>query len=263
MKIIRKIFLVLSILYVIVCLSACFLQEKLLFFPEKLQADYKFQFDYPFEERNLACPTGDTLNELVFKTDSSKGMVLYFHGNAGSLRTWGSVAGRFLKNKYDVTVIDYQKYGKSRGKFSEKNFFDDAQAVFNDVKNNYKESNIVVYGRSLGTGIAAYIASENKPGKLVLEAPYYSLKDVAHHIYPFLPTFILKYPFRTDLFIQKVKCPIYIFHGTDDEVIYYDSSLKLKKYFSSDDTLFTIAGGHHNDLSKFDSYNFNLNKILE
>jgi fermentation-respiration switch protein FrsA (DUF1100 family) len=73
----------------------------------------------------------------------------------------------------------------------------------------------------------------------------------------------LKYPFRTDLFIQKVKCPIYVFHGTDDEVIYYESSVKLKKNFSQNDTLFTISGGHHNDLSKFEAYNSNLNKILE
>ena len=262
-KIFRRVLIALAILYFILCMSACFLQEKLLFFPEKLSADYKFQFDYPFEERNLGCTTGDTLNELFFKTDSAKGTVVYFHGNAGSLRTWGTVAERFLRNKYDVLIIDDANYGKSKGHFSEKNFFSDAQAVFDDVKKNTDESKIIVYGRSLGTGIATYVASENHPQKLILESPYYSVKDVAHHTYPFLPTFILKYPFRTDIYIQKVQCPIYIFHGTDDEVVYYDSSIKLKNYFKSSDTLFTIQGGHHNDLNKFEAYKTNLNKILE
>ena len=243
-------------------LSACFLQEKLLFFPEKLPSDFKFQFAHSFEEKYIACPSGDTLSALLFNAHSAKGTVIYFHGNAGSLRTWGSVAERFLKENYSIIIIDYPRYGKSRGKLSEENLFSDAQAVLNEVKKQTDESHIVVYGRSLGTGIAAHLASENHPQKLILESPYYSLKDVAHHVYPFLPTFILRYPIRTDLFLPNVKCPVYVFHGTDDEVIYYESSLKLQKLFKTSDTLFTIPGAHHNDLNNFDGYKSNLRYIL-
>src|SRR5580765_4625113 len=100
-RIIRRIVIIFVLLYVAVCVSAYFLQEKLLFFPEKLTDDFKFQFGYPFIERNIPSSSGDTINELIFQSDTSKGLVIYFHGNAGSLRTWGTVAERFLKNKYD------------------------------------------------------------------------------------------------------------------------------------------------------------------
>jgi pimeloyl-ACP methyl ester carboxylesterase len=234
-----------------------------MFYPEKLPDNFMFQFDEPHSEINLKSSTGNTINCLLFKADNSRGIILYFHGNAGSLRTWGNVAADFLPLQYDLCIIDYPGYGKSKGEISETNLFQDAQSVYNEIKDHYSEQDIIIYGRSIGTGIAAHLASENNPKELILESPYFSMKDFAHRLYPYLPVFLLRYSLRTDLYLPKIKCHVYIFHGTEDEVLYYGSSLKLQKLFKKEDKLFTIEGGHHNDLSQFSMYHVALKEILK
>ncbi|HKR07011.1 MAG TPA: alpha/beta hydrolase, partial [Bacteroidia bacterium] len=207
--------------------------------------------------------SGNTINCLLFKANNSKGIILYFHGNAGSLRSWGSVAADFIPLQYDICIADYPGYGKSMGKLSEAHLFTDAQAVYDEMKKRYNEPGVIIYGRSIGTGIAAHLASENNPRKLILESPYFSMKDFSHRLYPFLPSFLLRYSFRTDLFLKEIKCPVFIFHGKKDEVVSYESSLRLKKLFKEKDRLFTIEEGHHNDLIQFPMYHLPLKEILQ
>ncbi|MFC2133437.1 alpha/beta hydrolase [Bacteroidota bacterium] len=233
-----------------------------MFYPEQLPENYKYNFTTEFDELNFDLEDGSRINALLFKSDSPKGLIIYFHGNAGSLRGWGSVASEFTVLNYDLLIYDYPGFGKSRGELSEKGLFRDAQFLYDEFKTKYAHNSIILYGRSMGTGIAAYIASQNNPALLILETPYYSGRDLAHKLYPWLPTFLTKFPFRTDLFLPNVKCPVYIFHGTEDEVVYYGSSLKLRKLFKEGDTLFTIEGGHHNDLNSFTEYHQWLTRIL-
>ncbi len=83
---------------------------------------------------------------------------------------------------------------------------------------------IVILGYSMGTGTAARLAADNHPRQLILQAPYFSMKDMARYYYPMLPSFLLKYTFPTYRNIQRVTVPVTIFHGDNDEVIYYGSS---------------------------------------
>jgi pimeloyl-ACP methyl ester carboxylesterase len=262
-RFLKRTFFVLLILYSGICVCVYFFQEKLIFFTQKLSPDFVFRFDKTFKELNIKSETGNVLNCLLFQSDTSKGLVIYFHGNAGSLESWGTVHENFLPLHYDVLIVDYAGYGKSTGTLSEDNLFKDAQAVYSLVKENCAEGKIIIYGRSIGTGIAANLASENHPQQLILESPYISMKDISHFHYPFLPTFILRYPLRTDLFLPKVKCPVTLIHGTDDEVIYFESSLELKKNFKPGDTLYTINRGHHNDLKEFEEYHKALSETLK
>jgi pimeloyl-ACP methyl ester carboxylesterase len=92
-------------------------------------------------------------------------LIFYLHGNAGSLNTWGEVAKRYTELKYDVFMLDYRGYGKSEGSIhSQKQFHEDIQMAYDEMKKTYKESNIVVLGYSIGTGPAAKLASLNHPG---------------------------------------------------------------------------------------------------
>src|ERR1035437_9292247 len=113
----------------------------------------------------------------------------------------------------------------------------------------YSENKIIVLGYSIGTGLAAYLASTNNPKLLILQAPYLSLTDMMQHTFPVIPTFMLKYKFETDKYIKDCKMPIVIFHGDCDEVIYYGSSLKLKEQFKRQDTLITLIGQRHNGMT--------------
>ena len=250
-------------IYLIVSILMYAFQEKVMFFPEKLTAEYQYQYENEFEEINFKINEKATINALLFKAVRSKGIVYYLHGNAGSLKNWGIVAGQFVEMGYDVLIMDYRGYGKSTGKISERALFSDAQHIYNYIKKKYNENQIIVYGRSIGTGIAAFIASENEPEKLILESPYFSMADLAKNTFPLIPSFLIRYPLRTYEYIKSTTCPVYIFHGTNDEFIPYKSSLKLKELFKKGDELFLIQGGHHNDLDCFDEYHNNLREILE
>jgi len=250
------------ILLLLLLLGAC-VQEKLLFYPEKLPADHVYNFPGDFEEVNFETAKRVKINGIHFKAKNSNGIVLYFHGNAGALDSWGNVAPMFLQSSYDLLIIDYRGFGKSTGKISEKGLHHDAQSIYDKLKEKFSEDKIIIYGRSIGTGIAAHLAANNDPKKLILETPYYNLKDLVKNLYPAAPAFILRYKLKTNEYLPKVKCPVHLFHGTDDEVIYYESSTKLQQYFKPGDTLITIKGGRHNNLSQFDEFKNGLKETLE
>ena len=265
MKIIWKIAGILLLLYVTVCILVYFIQEHLLFFPKKLPANYTFHFQPPFEERQIRMNDGTLLHGLLFKGDTTKGLVFYLHGNAGALDTWGEVAATYTRLHYDVFIFDYRGFGKSGGRISSQaQFYEDAQTVYDNLKKVYPENKITILGYSIGTGTAAKLAAVNHPQRLILQAPYYSMTDMAKHQYPFLPSFLLKYPFPTYQYVQATTAPITIFHGDRDEVIYYESSaVKLKACLKPTDTLITLHGQGHNGMSANEDYLVALKRILE
>ena len=258
-----KIFKVLSILFVAVCGLLFLFQEKIIFLPQKLDKDYQFSFDQRFEEIHIKTNDQKILHGLLFKSDSSKGLVFYLHGNAGSLRTWGKVAKTYTDLHYDVFLLDYRGYGKSEGSIdSQEQVFTDIQTAYDQMLKEYDEKETIVLGYSIGTGLAAKLASTNHPKMLILLSPYYSLTDIMRHRYPIIPTFILRYKFETSRFIKDCKMPVVIFHGNKDEVIYYGSSLKLKKLFKDKDTLITLNGQRHNGMTNNLDYRIQLQKVL-
>lgn len=254
-KFLIKSFKVLCFLYVLVCILLFFFQEKLIFFPEKLDEKYPFSFSGRFEEINTRLEDGVLLNGLLFHADSSKGLIFYLHGNAGSLKSWGSVSSIYNAIGYDVFMPDYRGYGKSQGSISsEEQVFNDIQQVYEQMKKRYPENRIIILGYSIGTGPAAKLASANNSRLLILQAPYYNLSDMMRHTFPFVPTFLLKYKFQNDVHLKNCSMPVIIYHGNADEVIYYGSSLKLKEHFKPTDTLITLPGQGHNNIHNNPEY---------
>ncbi len=252
-------------LYLALCGLLYFFQEKVLFFPQKLDANYQFEFGKEkFEELFIKSTDGKLLNGLLFKSDKTKGLVFYLHGNAGSLSKWGKVAKTYTNLNYDIFILDYRSYGKSEGSIkSQEQLFKDNQIVYNQLKKRYDEKNIIIIGYSIGTGMAAKLASENKPKYLILEAPYYSLTDVMQYRFPFIPAFILRYKLATNEYLKNCKMPITVFHGNIDKIIYYGSSLKLKEEFKSKIKLITLDKQGHNGITDNPEYKKELKKILK
>lgn len=241
-----------------------FLQEKLIFLPSKLPANYSFSFDEPFEEFYLTTDDGAKLNALHFKRKDPNGVILYFHGNAGDLARWGEVAQYFVQFNYDVVVMDYRTYGKSTGNLSEFALLSDAQLFYQYAASHYKEEEIIVYGRSLGTAMASYLVSKHTPSLLILETPFYSLLDVAQDRFPILPlNYLLKYQFKSYQYLKTAKCPIVILHGDQDGVVPIQSSEKLFHSLKGKDVKYiSIEGGEHNNLSAFQSYRDAIDSLL-
>lgn len=212
--------------------------------------NFKFNFDQKFEEISIKMKDDKILNGLLFKSGTVKGLIFYLHGNAGSLNSWGDLAKTYTDLNYDVFILDYRGYGKSQGSISSQDqLFQDVQNAYNKMKERYNEDKIIVLGYSIGTGPATKVASMNQPKLLILQAPYYSLIDIMKHTYPIIPTFILKYKFETCKYIKDCKMPIVMFHGNQDEVIYYNSSIKLKQMIKKTDMLITLNGQGHNGIT--------------
>ncbi|NRB83716.1 MAG: alpha/beta fold hydrolase [Winogradskyella sp.] len=252
-------------IYIGISIALYYLQDYMLFKPEKLPED--FQFDYKNQETkeyNLETRDGAIINGLrFFPKGGSKGVVLYLKGNSKSIKGWGKFAVDFTRHGYNVLMIDYRGFGKSTGKRSQKAIKRDLQLVYNKIKEHTIEDRIVLYGRSLGSGFAAKLASLNNPKMLILDAPYYSLTRVTARYAPFMPlSLLLKYPLPTYKWLKYVQCPIHIIHGTDDKLIPYKTSVKLSQIKPKLTKLYTVIGGGHKNLNNFESYHKMLDDIL-
>lgn len=253
MKRLKKIGIVLAILYAILVILAYKFQERLIFFPSKMPMNHTYDFCQNFEEFNLKAEDGAVLNAVHIKQDSAKGVVLYFHGNSGNISHLIHVANLISRKGYDAIMVDYRTYGKSVGEMSEEAIKQDAQLFYNHTLTKYDEDDIILYGRSFGTGVAAGLAATNSPKKLILESPFYNAVDLGKHRFPIFPiNWLSNYRFPSNEYIKEVKCPIYVFHGTEDFVIpisqakqLYDEILVVEKKF------YEIEGAGHNYLQDF------------
>jgi uncharacterized protein len=240
-----------------------FLQDKFIFKPEKLRADFKFKYDAPFKELFFEPEKGVRINGLHFFREKPKGLILYFHGNTRSIKGWAKYARDFYRYDYDVVLIDYRGFGKSTGKRSEKDMLADTQFVYTDLLRQYPEHHMIVYGRSIGSGFAAKLASDNKPRYLILDAPYYNFTKVVERFLPILPVrYVLRYQLRTDKWIRHINCHAYIIHGTKDWLIPIRHSERLQEINPRKITLIRIHGGGHNNLPSFHEYHNFVRDIL-
>ena len=248
-------------LYMLVCLILFFIQEKLIFFPEKLPHNYLFSFDGKFEEIYLPIDKGQ-LHAILFKTkQEKKGVIMYLHGNAGSLRSWGQAAATYNDLGYDVLMPDYRGYGKSDGRIrNEKQLFRDMQLCLDHLTNNYER--IVILGYSIGTGPASYLAANNPVDLLILQAPFISLQDLRRRYFPIFPGFLLRYDMDNKSWLKEADVPIIIFHGEADTVIPFDSSLKLKESLKQVKKFIPIPGQGHNGMTFHPIYIKNIKRIL-
>ena len=250
-KILIKLLIALPILLIFAWLKLDYILERILFQPTILAKNHVFTFNRPFEEINLQPEKGVQINALYFKINNPKGIILYFHGNRDNLQRWGKIAsdvGSYFH--YDVFVMDYRGYGKSVGKRDEEALNRDALFCYNYIKTNYEPKEIIVYGRSLGTGIASCLAAEIKADKLILETPYHSVNDLVKNYFSlFSIEHKLAYKLPSYQYLQDVDCPILIVHGTADEIVPYGSGKKLyESLVNKNVTFYTIPNGKHNNL---------------
>lgn len=250
--------------YVLLMVIAYFIQEKFIFKPEKLAADFEFKYDAPFKEVSFNPEPGVTISGIHFNVKKPHGLIIYFHGNTRSIKGWGKYARDFFRFGYDVLLVDYRGFGKSIGKRSEVAMLRDMQFVYDQLCLQFPEDHILVYGRSMGSGFASKLAADNHPRYLILDAPYYSFRKVVERFLPFLPIrFVLRFHLRTDQWIKEVKCHTYIIHGTKDWLIPIRHSERLQAINPRRITLIRIHGGGHNNLPTYPEYHNFIRDILK
>jgi hypothetical protein len=250
--------------YLLANLFLYFWQDQFLFKPEKLPLDFEFKYpNLSFKEYNIEMAPGVNVNAIHFQIEQPKGVIYYLKGNSKSIKGWGKFAIDFTRQGFDVVMVDYRGFGKSTGSRTEEGIKNDLQVVYDNIKKQVDEKYIILYGRSLGSGFAAKLASLNNPRMLVLESPFYSLTSVAKRFVPFMPmSLIMRFPIRTYKYLQYVNCPIKILHGTNDKIIPFSSDVKLSKIKPENTRLYPVIGARHNNMHTFEEYHRMMEEIL-
>ena len=234
-----------------------FSQEKLLFAPTVLPSGKPLAMATDVHEVMIDVP-GARLSALHLRLPDPKGVVFFLHGNGGSLESWFVNPEYYRRANFDLFMIDYRGYGKSTGRIeSEQQLHADVRAAWATVAPRYAGRKLVVYGRSLGSGLAASLAAElsgrQPPDLTVLVSPYRSMAALAAEHYHWVPQWLLRYPMRTDDLVARIRGPLLLIHGERDPLIAPSHSRALQA-LASHATLAIIAQAAHNDLQEFDDY---------
>jgi hypothetical protein len=204
------------------------------------------------------------INIIQFQTKAPvKGVVLYFHGNKKNIGRYGEYAADFTQHGYELWMIDYPGFGKSTGMFTEKKLYDDALIFYKLARARFSPDSIIVYGRSLGTGIATRLASVRDCRYLLLETPYYSVPSLFASYLPVYPmSRMIHYKFPTHQFLKDVTAPVVIFHGKKDWTTPYRNAARLKPLLKPKDQFILIEKGEHNNLREFPVYREKIDSIF-
>jgi alpha-beta hydrolase superfamily lysophospholipase len=256
---------IILLIYSVLGISFFYLQEKIIFHPVSITDGIPYRFNQPFKEINLDIDEATHFNIISFTVPDSvrKGLVLYFHGNRENINRYAKFAKNFTNNGWEVWMVDYPKFGKSTGDLTESNLYEEAIQVYKLARVNYQPNQIIIYGKSIGTGIAAQLASIRDCKELILETPYKSMVSLVRHYTWILPVeTLLHFKLPTDKYLTKVTAPITIFHGTKDGLIPFKNAKELTASFKATDQFITIEGGTHHNLNDFPLMQEKLKRIL-
>lgn len=259
-------FKIFSVVYVAGGAALYFLQDYILFHPVSLKKSHRYNFSEPHREISIPINSKDTLNLVDFSASGpvTRGVVLYFHGNKKNIGWYHKYIPFFTRHGYNVLMIDYPGYGKSTGKLTEQKLYDWALQVYKLAIKRFPADSIIIYGKSMGTGIAAQLASARDCKRLILETPYYDFPAVISHYLPVYPVrWMLHYQLPTWQYLQQVSAPVSIFHGTKDRVVVHKNSRRLKPFLKENDEIITIKGGSHNNLFSYPITILKLDSLLQ
>jgi pimeloyl-ACP methyl ester carboxylesterase len=245
-----------------------FRQESLLFFPAPLAADHRLANAPDVHELAIDVP-GAKLSVLHLRLAQPRGMLFFLHGNAGNLASWFDESDAELCRQagFDLVMMDYRGYGKSTGHIeNEAQLRADVRAVWDQVAPRYADKPVVLYGRSLGTALAAdlgaRLSAEGRPPELtVLVSPYTSMRALGAEFYPWVPSSLLRYPLDTATHLLGVRGPILLLHGEQDTLTRVHHSQQLQRIVPGA-RLQVVRGAGHNDIQAFPTYRQTLLQAL-
>jgi fermentation-respiration switch protein FrsA (DUF1100 family) len=224
-------------------------QRSLMYFPETVRTLPASAGLLDAQEITLTTADGETLIAWYRAPAEGRPMILYFHGNAGSLRLRADRFRKLIARGNGLLGLSYRGYGGSSGRPSEAGLIEDARAAYSYAAERVPHDRIVAFGESLGTGVAIALAAERPVAKLILDAPYSSAADIAAKAYPFAPVrLLMKDQFRSAERMAQVDAPVLIMHGEMDQVIPIASAEKLYASIKGRKDFVRFPAGMHVDL---------------
>lgn len=208
---------------------------------------------------DLVSKDGTRIHALHLRHDKKpKYAFLYFHGNAGNSYHRISDAWNIYKRGFDVLICEYRGYGRSEGKPDESGVYQDALAAWNylNEKAGFSDSNVYLYGRSLGTAVAIESALIHKPAAMILVTPFSSGYDIARENQMGVLAFLAIGSFDSESKISKIHTPLLVLHGDHDEIISMKSARKLYDAGPSPKKFIVVQGAGHNNISALNQEKF-------
>jgi hypothetical protein len=255
MPLVLKLALALVAVYGIVAVAAFIAQRKLMYFPDSTRVPPSSFALTGVEERVLKTPDGETIITWYGPAAADRPTLLYFHGNAGNLANRSERVRKYLARGIGVFILSYRGYSGSTGRPSEPNNVADAKLAYKAlIAEGVAPDDIILYGESLGSGVAVQVAAEKPVGGIILDAPYTSIVDVAAGAYPFFPV----RPFLFDRYetlkhLSALSAPLLVIHGEEDEVIPVAMGRAVYAAAKAPKEIVTFPGAGHSDHHLFGS----------
>lgn len=240
-----------GMLYGAICAYVFFMQARLIYYPNLPSRELTASpADIGLQYESITITTSDDirLHGWFVPADKARGVMLFFHGNAGNISHRLELLAIFHDLGLSSLIIDYRGYGQSQGKVSEQGTYLDAEAAWQYLtrERNIQPENIVVYGMSLGGAIAADLAARQQPGGVIIGSSFTSIPDMGARLYPFLPVRLLsRFSYDTRESLKSVSCPVLVIHSREDEIIPYKNGTILFEAAKEPKSFLEIHGSHN------------------
>ncbi len=242
--------------YLAICALMYFNQRRLTYFPDSRRVSPAALGLSGVSEITLPTSDGETLVAWYARAKPGEPTLLYFHGNAGSLATRVERVRKYVERGRGILILTYRGFGGSTGTPSEISNIADAKLSYEYLINKgLRPEDILLYGESLGTGVAVQTAAARPAAGLILDAPYTSLSDVAAERYPWVPVrWLMSDPYRSDLYLAKLTLPVLVIHGDRDDTVPVAMGRKVYELAGGPKELAIINGAGHSDHYLFGSF---------
>ena len=243
-----RIVIILAAAYLGVCVLLVVFQARLVYFPFREIVSTPDAVGLPYEAVSFEAEDGVRLAGWFVPVEQARGVVLFCHGNAGNISHRLDTLRIFHDLRLSTLIFDYRGYGESQGRPGEQGTYRDAEAAWRWLveEKGVPHGQIVVFGRSLGGGVASWLALEHEPGALILESTFTSLPDVGAKLYPFLPVRLLaRIHYPTLERLPKLQCPVLVVHSPDDDLIPYAHGRRLFEAAPEPKAFLELAGDHN------------------
>lgn len=236
-------------LYLVIATAVWLLQARLVFFPVRVGSGaLRTPADIGLDYQDVYLPVAAGVRTHGwFIPGQSRATLLYLHGNAGNIADRLDLLRLFHDLGLSVLIIDYQGYGRSDGKASEAATYADAEAAWNHLVSGrgLAPHEIIVFGRSLGGAVAAWLATRVHPAGVVLESTFLSIPAMAREHYPWLPGHLSRIRYDTASRIGRISAPLLLMHSPTDTIIPFDHARRLRELAPPGTRWMELRGGHN------------------